>query len=151
MDFEFGRLTDEEIKILAKASGFSEDMVKKAQLVYNNASLASLNTPIVVGDDPADAELSDFVPDDAPGPEELGIKSELRDHIIKSMREWLDPREYKVMLLRYGFYDGEAKTLEEIGEMFGVTRERIRQIEAKSLRKLKARMFRSGGEDVWNI
>lgn len=151
MDFEFGNLTDEEIALVAKASGFSEDTVRKAQIVYNNATLASLNAPISNGDDPAESELSDFIPDPSPSPEELGIKSDLRDRLIKGMREWLDPREYQVMMLRYGFYDGEAKTLEEIGEKFGVTRERIRQIEAKSLRKLKARLYRSGGENVWDI
>ena len=94
----------------------------------------SLETPI--GEE-EDSHLGDFIPDnDAPAPAEAAAFSMLKEQLIEVL-ETLTPREQKVLKLRFGLEDGRARTLEEVGKKFEVTRERIRQIEAKALRKLK--------------
>lgn len=94
----------------------------------------SLETPI--GEE-EDSHLGDFIPDiDAPAPAEAAAFSMLKEQLIEVL-ETLTPREQKVLKLRFGLEDGRARTLEEVGKKFDVTRERIRQIEAKALRKLK--------------
>ncbi|MEW9125181.1 MAG: RNA polymerase sigma factor RpoD [Thermotaleaceae bacterium] len=94
----------------------------------------SLETPI--GEE-EDSHLGDFIPDDdAPAPAEAAAFSMLKEQLIEVL-ETLTPREQKVLRLRFGLDDGRARTLEEVGKKFDVTRERIRQIEAKALRKLR--------------
>ncbi|MGX8794684.1 RNA polymerase sigma factor RpoD [Fusibacter sp. JL298sf-3] len=94
----------------------------------------SLETPI--GEE-EDSHLGDFIPDnDAPAPADAAAFSMLKEQLIEVL-ETLTPREQKVLKLRFGLEDGRARTLEEVGKEFDVTRERIRQIEAKALRKLK--------------
>ncbi len=95
----------------------------------------SLETP--VGED-AESVLGDFIEDDRlVSPVDAASKELLKDH-LKNVLSMLQEREAKVLALRFGLNDnGEAKTLEEVGKIFGVTRERIRQIEAKALRKLR--------------
>jgi len=94
----------------------------------------SLETPI--GEE-EDSHLGDFIPDeDAPSPSELAAYALLREQLDEII-ETLTPREAKVLRLRFGLDDGKARTLEEVGKEFNVTRERIRQIEAKALRKLR--------------
>lgn len=94
----------------------------------------SLETPI--GEE-EDSHLGDFIPDtDAPAPADAAAFSMLKEQLIEVL-ETLTPREQKVLKLRFGLEDGRARTLEEVGKRFEVTRERIRQIEAKALRKLK--------------
>ncbi|MBQ8299010.1 MAG: RNA polymerase sigma factor RpoD [Clostridia bacterium] len=94
----------------------------------------SLETPI--GEE-EDSHLGDFIPDDdAPSPSELAAYTLLREQLDEII-ETLTPREAKVLRLRFGLDDGKARTLEEVGKEFQVTRERIRQIEAKALRKLR--------------
>ncbi len=94
----------------------------------------SLETPI--GEE-EDSHLGDFIPDDdAPSPSELAAYTLLREQLDEII-ETLTPREAKVLRLRFGLEDGKARTLEEVGKEFNVTRERIRQIEAKALRKLR--------------
>ena len=94
----------------------------------------SLETPI--GEE-EDSHLGDFIPDDdAPSPSELAAYTLLREQLDEII-ETLTPREAKVLRLRFGLEDGKARTLEEVGKEFQVTRERIRQIEAKALRKLR--------------
>ena len=94
----------------------------------------SLETPI--GEE-EDSHLGDFIPDDdAPSPSELAAYTLLREQLDEII-ETLTPREAKVLRLRFGLEDGKARTLEEVGREFQVTRERIRQIEAKALRKLR--------------
>ena len=94
----------------------------------------SLETPI--GEE-EDSHLGDFIPDDdAPSPSELAAYTLLREQ-LEEIIQTLTPREAKVLKLRFGLEDGKARTLEEVGKEFQVTRERIRQIEAKALRKLR--------------
>lgn len=89
-----------------------------------------------VGED-EDSSLADFIPDESrPSPVEAASKQLLKDH-LDDVLSTLSEREAKVLTLRFGLDGGQAKTLEEVGKVFGVTRERIRQIEAKALRKLK--------------
>jgi RNA polymerase primary sigma factor len=94
----------------------------------------SLETPI--GEE-EDSHLGDFIEDqDAPAPAEAASFRLLKEQ-LEEVLETLTPREEKVLRLRFGLDDGRARTLEEVGHVFGVTRERIRQIEAKALRKLR--------------
>ena len=94
----------------------------------------SLETPI--GEE-EDSHLGDFIPDDdAPAPAEAAAFSMLKEQLVDVLGT-LTEREQKVLKLRFGLEDGRARTLEEVGKKFDVTRERIRQIEAKALRKLR--------------
>lgn len=94
----------------------------------------SLETPI--GEE-EDSHLGDFIPDDdVPAPADAAAGTLLKEQLMGVLGT-LTPREEKVLKLRFGFDDGRARTLEEVGKEFNVTRERIRQIEAKALRKLR--------------
>lgn len=94
----------------------------------------SLETPI--GEE-EDSHLGDFIPDEeAPAPAEAAAFTLLKEQLMEVL-DTLTPREEKVLRLRFGLDDGRARTLEEVGKEFNVTRERIRQIEAKALRKLR--------------
>ncbi len=94
----------------------------------------SLETPI--GEE-EDSHLGDFIPDDdVPAPSEAAAFSMLKEQLVEVL-DTLTEREQKVLRLRFGLDDGRARTLEEVGKRFDVTRERIRQIEAKALRKLR--------------
>ena len=94
----------------------------------------SLETPT---DDEEDSVLGDFIEDDeAPPPDDTATYNLLREH-LEEVLETLPPREVRILQLRYGLQDGQAYTLEEVGRKMGVTRERVRQIEAKALRKLR--------------
>lgn len=94
----------------------------------------SLETPI--GEE-EDSHLGDFIPDDdIPSPQDAATTTMLRDQLFKTL-DLLSEREEKVIRLRFGLDDGKIRTLEEVGKVFDVTRERIRQIEAKALRKLR--------------
>ena len=121
--------TDEE---LAKRMGIS---VSKIREIYKiSLDPVSLETPI--GEE-EDSHLGDFIKDtNNTSPEEYATNEMLKDE-IKSVLSTLTEREEKVIKLRFGLEDGKSRTLEEVGQMFGVTRERIRQIEAKALRKLR--------------
>ena len=94
----------------------------------------SLETPI--GEE-EDSHLGDFIQDDdAPAPAEVASHTLLKEQ-LSDVLQTLTPREAKVLRLRFGLEDGRSRTLEEVGKEFNVTRERIRQIEAKALRKLR--------------
>ena len=121
--------TDEE---LAKKMGMTVDRVREVIKIAQDP--VSLETPIGEEDD---SHLGDFVKDErSMSPEEYTIHELLKDEISDVLLT-LTEREEQVLRLRFGLDDGSCKTLEEVGQMFGVTRERIRQIEAKALRKLR--------------
>ncbi len=109
------------------------DPVKAREIVKVSQEPTSLATP--VGDED-DSQLGDFI--EAPGlkPEDQATRQLLKDQ-IEEVLDTLSPREKRVLQLRFGLDDGKQRTLEEVGKEFGVTRERIRQIEAKAVRKLK--------------
>ena len=109
--------------------------VEKIREIYKiSQDPVSLETPIGEEDD---SHLGDFIKDEANlSPEEFATNEMLKDEISQVL-ETLTEREENVIRLRFGLEDGKPRTLEEVGQMFGVTRERIRQIEAKALRKLR--------------
>ncbi len=94
----------------------------------------SLETPIGEEDD---SHLGDFIPDDDVQAPADAAAYELLKEQLKEVLDTLSDREENVLRLRFGLDDGRTRTLEEVGKVFGVTRERIRQIEAKALRKLR--------------
>lgn len=117
---------------IAKEMDMPVDKVREIMKVAQEP--VSLETPI--GEE-EDSHLGDFIPDDeAPAPAEAAAFTMLKEQLI-SVLDTLTPREEKVLRLRFGLDDGRARTLEEVGKEFNVTRERIRQIEAKALRKLR--------------
>ena len=127
---EYGR--DPRPDEIAKEMGVSEEKVR--EIIKIAQEPVSLETPIGEEDD---SHLGDFIPDeDAPAPAEAVAVTLLKEQLMDVLNS-LTPREAKVLRLRYGLDDGKARTLEEVGKEFSVTRERIRQIEAKALRKLR--------------
>lgn len=116
----------------------AEDMEISVEKVREILKIAqepvSLETPI--GEE-EDSHLGDFIPDDdVPAPADAAAFSMLKEQLVEVL-DTLTEREQKVLKLRFGLEDGRARTLEEVGRRFDVTRERIRQIEAKALRKLR--------------
>ena len=101
--------------------------------------IVSLNTLVGGPETDPETELVDCIADTQPGPEELTMKDNVRNVILKIIKE-LEPREQRILMMRFGFYDGNAMTLEEIGKKVKVTRERIRQLEKKALRKIKIKL-----------
>lgn len=117
---------------IAKEMNLSVDKVREIMKISQEP--VSLETPI--GEE-EDSHLGDFIPDDdAPAPAEAAAFTLLKEQLIDVL-DTLTTREEKVLRLRFGLDDGRARTLEEVGKEFNVTRERIRQIEAKALRKLR--------------
>ena len=130
MTLELNREPSEEE--LAEKMGTSVEKIREIYKISQEP--VSLETPIGEEDD---SHLGDFVPDERNmSPEEYATNEMLKDEISEVLLT-LTEREEKVIRLRFGLEDGKSRTLEEVGQMFGVTRERIRQIEAKALRKLR--------------
>ena len=127
---EYGReATDAEI---AEKMGISVEKVREIMKIALDP--VSLETPIGEEDD---SHLGDFIPDeDSPSPEEEVFSDMLREQLAEVLHT-LTLREEQVLRLRFGLDDGRPRTLEEVGQEFNITRERIRQIEAKALRKLR--------------
>ena len=117
---------------IAEAMGISVEKVR--EIIKIAQEPVSLETPI--GEE-EDSHLGDFIQDDdAPPPAEAASFTLMKEQLM-SVLDTLTPREKKVLSLRFGLEDGRQRTLEEVGQQFNVTRERIRQIEAKALRKLR--------------
>ena len=127
---EFGREPSPEE--LAEKMGVTVERVREIQKIAQDP--VSLETPI--GEE-EDSHLGDFIEDEkTTTPSESVAFTMLKEQLL-GVLDTLTPREEKVLRLRYGLDDGKARTLEEVGKEFNVTRERIRQIEAKALRKLR--------------
>lgn len=126
----FGRkATPEEV-----AKELDMDMEKYTSIIEHSKSLLSMDKTI---NDDEDTDLNEVIGDSrAENPVEKMRKEATREMIIKVF-DSLDEREKEIIMMRYGFDDGEAKTLDDIGELVGLTRERVRQIEIKALRKLR--------------
>ena len=117
---------------IAKEMGISESKVR--EIIKIAQEPVSLETPI--GEE-EDSHLGDFIEDEnAPAPAEVASNAMMREQ-LQEVLHTLTPREEKVIRLRFGLEDGQAHTLEDVGKEFNVTRERIRQIEAKALRKIR--------------
>ena len=134
----YSRQMLQELGREATADEIGEKMGMSAEKVREIMKIAqdpvSLETPI--GEE-EDSHLGDFIPDeDTPTPSEAAASTILREVIERELHT-LTPREEHVIKLRFGLYDGRTRTLEEVGKEFDITRERIRQIEAKALRKLR--------------
>ena len=122
-------ITDKE---LSKATDISQDKIKEIKKLSEFPM--SLDMPLIENET---LVLSDVVEDNRDaGPVQITTEKLLRDQLYDSL-ETLNDREATIVKLRFGLNDGETMTLEQIGERFGVTRERIRQIEAKALKKLR--------------
>ena len=127
---EYGR--EPQPEEIAEVMGIPEEKVR--EIIKIAQEPVSLETPI--GEE-EDSHLGDFIPDDdAPAPADAAAFTLLKEQLM-SVLSTLTPREEMVLKLRFGLEDGRARTLEEVGREFKVTRERIRQIEAKALRKLR--------------
>lgn len=125
----------ERMKIISDELGLRYEEVKECLIIKNNyLTYASLNSPI--GEE-EESELGDLLPvDETEQTDEVAMHFFLREQLEEVLKT-LTEREQKILVLRFGLEDGHARTLEEIGQLFNVTRERIRQIEQKALRKMR--------------
>ncbi|POZ88582.1 sigma-70 family RNA polymerase sigma factor [Petrotoga sibirica] len=130
---ENGEMPDlEELSVL-----MDKPVDKMKEVLISAKNIFSLNAPISNDvDAEGETEVLDFIDSDSPTPDEEGRKMIIRQK-MEMIIDTLSPKEAMILKMRYGFVDGKQKTLEEVGEFFNVTRERIRQIESKSIRKLK--------------
>ena len=120
------------IETLAKLMGKPPEKIE--EIMESAKEIVSLESPI--GDDD-DSSMVDFIADEStPSPKKEAMRMLIKEEVERIL-DTLGPREAMVLKMRYGLLDGKAKTLEEVGQYFNVTRERIRQIEVKALRKLR--------------
>lgn len=127
---ELGR--EPSVSELSEKMGLTEEKVRQIMLY----SREPVSLEVTIGED-EDSTLGEFVADEEELlPEDYVMNNNLRDKLLEMLSSFSD-RERDVIMLRFGFYDGKTRTLEEVGQKYGVTRERIRQIESKALRKLK--------------
>lgn len=109
------------------------------QIMLLAQGVISLNMPITNDSEmqDMDTELGDFIEDPSPTPEEEAMITNRREVITSYLQKYLSPREQRVIILRFGLENGRPMTLDDIGREYGVTRERVRQVEAKAIRKLR--------------
>lgn len=118
---------------IAAEMGIPVEKIREIQKISQD----TISLEIPIGDEDEDTLLADFIPDEeSVTPQTSAARRILRDHLNEIINE-LTPREQKILEMRFGLKDGVTHTLEEIGEVFGITRERIRQIEAKALDKIR--------------
>ena len=117
---------------IASEMGISSEKVRD----YMKIALDPVSLEMPIGEE-EDSHLGDFIQDeDSPSPSESVSQTILREQLFEVLKT-LTPREEQVLKLRFGLKDGRMRTLEDVGKIFNITRERIRQIEAKALRKLR--------------
>lgn len=114
---------------------YTADEIREIQRIIEMTNVTSLSTP--VGDEESESEMGDFIVDETPSPQEIVEEKDRNEFLLEVIHACLKPREEKVIIELYGLETGQRKTLQEVGDMFNVTRERIRQIEAKAIRHLK--------------
>lgn len=113
---------------------WTEEEVLKILAIVKSADVDSLNR--LIGNEESPSELGELVLDERPGPQEI-VEQTDRIKILQKAISYLKPREQMIIQMRYGLKDGQFRTLDECGDYFGVTRERIRQVEAKAMKRLK--------------
>lgn len=113
----------------------TEEQVIKLLEIMNTVNVSSLNSLVRKQDDDSLCEIGDLIPDDNDLQEQ--VEKEDRINILNKAVELLPPRQQQIINLRYGLKDGQYRTLDEVAALYGVTRERIRQIECKAIQKLK--------------
>lgn len=117
------------------AEVWTRKRVEEALLLAQD--VLSLNAPICVDERGDETELEFLIEDTSPSPEEVAIGEQTKEHLMQYLQTYLKPREVEILKMRFGFETDTPMTLEEIGRLFGMTRERIRQIEQKAIRKLR--------------
>lgn len=130
-EIEFATGHEADVESIAERLLIPQDKVEKA-LIASSRETISLDTLI---DEENSQNIADMLESAQPGPEERVMRGALREALDKQLAT-LSPKEAEVLRMRFGFDDGDERTLEEVGQAYGVTRERIRQIEAKALRRL---------------
>ncbi|MEE1597741.1 sigma-70 family RNA polymerase sigma factor [Acidaminococcus fermentans] len=130
------RLSD-RIKHIAQECDLSEDEVEKA-FEYRQLFMQMSSLEMPIGEE-KDTTLSEFIPDDTILTPEDQVCTKMQHELCSQLLETLKPRECEILKLRIGWDDDKERTLEEIGKMYGVTRERIRQIEKRAVRKIKGK------------
>ena len=115
------------------------------QIMLLAQDVISLNAPITNKGDmqDMDTELGDLIEDPNPTPEEEAMITNRREVIASYLRKYLSPRDQRVIILRFGLESGRPMTLESIGKEYGLSRERVRQVEAKAIRKLRFRFAKN--------
>lgn len=126
----------------SKKQWTAEDVIYLQNLI-STLNVQSLNIPMKDESGDTFSELGDFIIDVKPGPQEILEENELKSLLLKYVNE-LSPRQQIVIEQRYGLLDGKPKTLDNVGKIFGVTRERIRQIETNALKRLKWLLIAKG-------
>lgn len=117
-----------------KKSTWTEEDVLKIMALMRTMETDSLNR--MVGEEDSQTELGDILVDNGPTPDDIVIEHERTEILLKAVKQ-LKPREQMIIEMRYGLKDGKFRTLDECGAYFGVTRERIRQVEMRAIKKLK--------------
>ena len=115
---------------------WTEDDVLKVLAIMNSTNVESLDKLITFEEADDSIELKQFVADPGPGPQEIAEQHELHRILVEAI-DRLDPRHRQVLLLRYGLESGKPMTLEQVGQQYGVTRERIRQLEIAAIKRLR--------------
>ena len=124
---------------------WTEERVLKLMALINTMDTLSLDARIQMEDNHDDGCcIGDIIKDDGPTPQDIVEEKASKERLFKYISK-LSPREQFVIRMRYGLDDGIIRTLDEIGQKYGVTRERIRQVEAKALRKLKRSIIQKDG------
>lgn len=122
---------------IASAIGWSRKRVENiVNLTSNVKSIVSIDTPQLINGDPNEKTVAEIIPTDYPSPEQKTEEHDRTARILEELKR-LDPRYARILLLRFGLLDGRERTLQEIGDLLGISRERVRQIEAKALVKLR--------------
>lgn len=122
---------------------WTAEKIEALLALMRNLDVASLDKPLKLDKTDPDSEwsLKDCVIDYSPGPQEILEGKERNEYLLKCL-DCLTPREQAIIRHRYGFVDGNFYTLEEVGKMYGITRERVRQLEHKAIAKLKNKIIK---------
>jgi RNA polymerase primary sigma factor len=136
------------LKVISKSKGsdylaevWTRQKVEEALLLMQDA--VSLNTFVGIDEKGNETELEDFIEDVEPSPEDEFLRAETRGKLTSYVDKYLSQRDANIIKMRFGFDTETPATLEEIGQQFGLTRERVRQIEQRALRKLRVALMRN--------